>query len=178
MWFSHLQRTKSDLPLPPVGTEGPNTFQPRTLLEQNRQVPVAQSCTVALRKGVLLGSHRCLTRMFPWWRWCLTCQGHGLYTRCTGASAAALAVMGVVLAAWLSTSRRSGAYQELRGRVFGCLAWASRPAVVTYGVMETAVAWPCHCLKRDRRRLSNLSTGPKSVLDLLSIMGIRMYSIS
>lgn len=33
----------------------------------------------------------------------------------TGASAAALAVMGVVLAAWLSTSRRSGAYQELRG---------------------------------------------------------------
>ena len=69
----------------PVGTEGPNTFQPRTLLEQNRQVPVAQSCTVALRKGVLLGSHRCLTRMFPWWRWCLTCQGHGLYTRCTGA---------------------------------------------------------------------------------------------
>eukprot|EP00435_Cladocopium_sp_Y103_P065243 s148_g27.t1 len=47
---------------------------------------------------------------------CPSCRLHDM--RCTGAFAAALAVMGVVLAAWLSTSRRSGAYQELRGRVF------------------------------------------------------------
>ena len=76
------------------------------------------------------------------------------HAHCTGAIAAVLAV-GVVLAAWLSTSRRSGPYQELRGRVRpGVLAWASSRFCYDFQRCGDFVARPLHCLKRDQWGLS------------------------